>query len=859
MDDFVFDRPELSGSLISMEFGMGGRIQQLWAADPDLPDQDEEFQFILGPLNLGEEISEDYYPGTILIGARQNPEDPWILSRNGAAETLEMDDISKVGFDYDFALLPEIQVTGNFYELPGPLPQIVWEITLHNRGENTLEIGELAFPLALNNIYEGYDRSDEGYDGLLKDRVFIHKYLGGSASYLFAQRMNADTPGLLIYPGADTGWEFYNHVPSSLNSPYRWEGIPVVYIHSKATLEREGWPEWFNHHTSLILEPGDSKVYQMRFVPATRGRNDSVIPTLAVLGHPAIRLLPSAVAPVDVGIAIEVAGRTPTQFYANAEAELETDSDDEGGFCFVKPAQPGVIRVSFEDTKNGESSVHLAFVEPIADLIKKRAEWIVAHQIVHAPGTNLHDAIVDTNVETRQKLTDPADFSNSFGIEASLSDALYLAEKNCHYPDAEQVAVLDRYLQNFLEDDLQNPSSGAIGANFSDSHSIAINTGLAKIYPLVAAIYLSMYRLAKTYGSTRCEARQYLRAACSSGLALFAHAGPGNWRGLGVPLMPLMRDMLNWLFEEELVEEGKKLAYLLSNRAMDLARQRYPVVGPSLWNTASYEEWFANARALQDEDAQERAQTLAYAGRSLSPSWWWYGSDKRWMDEGDFGNPGMLDKGELCLGPTTVANSLLFFATLDRDYASLPDAWMRSAFGGMLGPWALVNGDGSASMGICPDAASKQFGRSRITGDIGRSLFYYLRYVSSFVLPTHQSGVTTFGCRFGIEDQNGSEEFVIQPWDGIGRRIIARQIGMEVETSFGKILELRFDGRKRYARLVVENPSDKDLEAVITVRGLWGTRVEASGVTLEASDGELQAPVYLPKNSTAALELKVVG
>ena len=35
---------------------------------------------------------------------------------------------------------------------------------------------------------------------MLKDRVYIHKFLGGSASYVFAQRLNADTPGLLIYP-----------------------------------------------------------------------------------------------------------------------------------------------------------------------------------------------------------------------------------------------------------------------------------------------------------------------------------------------------------------------------------------------------------------------------------------------------------------------------------------------------------------------------------------------------------------------------------------------------------------------------------------------------------------------------------
>lgn len=858
MDDYSFERPELAGSLISMEFGPGGRIQQLWAADPDLPDQDEEFQFVLGPVNLSEEIAEDYYPGTVLIGARTNPDDPWVLSRNSHAEVMELEDPSRVGFEYDFGLLPEIRGTGMYYEVAGPLPQVVWELALTNRGDQTIEIGELAFPLALNNIYEGYDRSDEGIDSMIKDRVYIHKYIGGSASYVFAQRLNADTPGLLIFPGDETGWEFFNHVPASLNTPYRWEGIPMVYIYSKAALDREGWQPWFNKHTSLLLEPNETKVFQMRFVPASRNRFDGVHPTLAVLGRPGIRLLPSAVAPADVGIAVEVAGRTPTQFYANVEADLETDSDDEGGFCFVKPKTPGQMRLSFEDTKGGESHVHLLFTEPIEDLIRSRAKWIVEHQIHDAKRSNLNHAIVATDIVSGRHLSNPEEYLTSFGVEASLSDALYLAEKNSIYPDRDQIKALDRYIKDFLEDDLQNPSNGALGTTFSDNHSIALNTGLARVYPIATCLYMSTYRIASSYGGTQREPAEYLKGAIKTAYALFSHAGARNWRGLGVPLMPAMRDLLQAVVDEEMMDDAKKLSYLLSNRAMDLSRYRYPIVGNSLWGTSSYEEMFATARNLQDEEAQERTQTLAYAGRSLAPSWWWYGSDKRWLDEGEAPHPAMHDKGELCLGPTTAANSLLFFQTLDRDYTQLPDAWMRSAFGGLLGVWALVRPDGAASMGFCPDPASRQYGLSSLTGDIGLSLYYYLRNVASIVLPTGPSGVTTFGCRFGLEHNDG-EELVVQPWDGVGRRIVVRQIGMEVESSFGKIVELRFDVRKRRARVLLQNPADKDLEALITVRGLWGSRIEASGVTLEALDGELNAPVYLPKESTAALELKVVG
>ena len=100
-----------------------------------------------------------------------------------------------------------------------------------------------------------------------------------------------------------------------------------------------------------------------------RDRFDQVNATLALSQRPAIRLLPSAVVPSDVGIAVEVTGVTPTQFYANADAELETDSDDEGGFCFIKPKEAGLVRLSFEDTEGRDSSVHLLFTEPIDRLI----------------------------------------------------------------------------------------------------------------------------------------------------------------------------------------------------------------------------------------------------------------------------------------------------------------------------------------------------------------------------------------------------------------------------------------------------------------------------------------------------------
>jgi len=121
MDRFTEERPELIGSLVSMEFGNGGRISQLWASDPALPDEGEDFQFVLPAISFGEESSEDYCPGTILLGVRTDPDGPWIVSRNNSATVTEPEsdeyDANVVVFQYEFPLIDELTVTA-----PAPIP-----------------------------------------------------------------------------------------------------------------------------------------------------------------------------------------------------------------------------------------------------------------------------------------------------------------------------------------------------------------------------------------------------------------------------------------------------------------------------------------------------------------------------------------------------------------------------------------------------------------------------------------------------------------------------------------------------------------------------------------------------------------
>jgi hypothetical protein len=190
---------------------------------------------------------------------------------------------------------------------------------------------------------------------------------------------------------------------------------------------------------------------------------------------------------------------------------------------------------------------------------------------------------------------------------------------------------------------------------------------------------------------------------------------------------------------------------------------------------------------------------------------------------------------------------------MDRDYLAIPEAYMRMAFGGMLGPWALVRADGAASMCYCPDLSSKHAGFNAFTGGSGHGLFHYLREVGSYVLPNQKMGTYVFGCHFELTD----DAYVVRPWEGVGRKIVLRQIGASFSLEFGRFGELRLDRQKRWFEADIQNPSDKEVRTNLLVSGLWGGSVVVGGRSISAVEGTLTIPVVLPARQTVSVNGKV--
>lgn len=804
MDDFDFgpEPTELSTSAMSLNFNASGRITHLWLSDTTTPIGADQ-QFVSGPIPMGDETSDEYLPGTILLGLRTDPDEPWLVSRNTSAEMQDGD--NSLELTYDFPLIRELKVTGSYTELPDRPGVVAWNITIKNTSKQSIEIGELGFPFALLNSGDGFPISDEGMNALLTERLIVHKHIGGAGSYLAAKKMCGDPPGLLIFPGEDSPWEFTHSAPLSLRVSPGWPGVPIVYIHSQATVEREDWEEWFYGHSSIVLEPRESKTYQVLFAPLLHRHGFDLNLALIEYGIPCFRTSPGAVTPIDLPLTVEVAGTRPAQLSISDESsEIDSESDELGASCVVRADKPGDLKLLVEDMEGREAWAHFMITPPISDLIDARASYICENQVsregIYRYGILPADNSTGVPYENA--------FDTPWGITSSLADATFLAEKNALCFDPGEVQILDEYIENFLLKRFHKPGQNTFGAMCPAWHeSVAMDGSRAQLYVYAASFYLSVSKI-KVGLSRSSEKYLALAEALVHGMGKFAdregYAAQALVGASHLWQLPAWREM----------------------RKDFLSRFRLPFWSGRLFSTQTIEEVGLHAIFDFNEIAMGSVEQLLLTHKSPAPNWWSYGNETR-----SFGDlephPNLADFGEISISPSGVANSQTMIHWLNRDYTRLDEFCVRMAFAGRFSPWAYVRSDGAASMGYCPDLGSSHRGISPSTGDIGFALAEYLRSATVFLLSTYDRGFVCYGGVFDSYPKEGKTMLRIEPKDGVGKRVVARQLNLIVTVSGAKISSLEFDLNLKELTVVLENPSNSlATEGELTVEGLWGEEIK---------------------------------
>jgi len=413
---------------------------------------------------------------------------------------------------------------------------LLWSLNLTNLTSQPMTIGDLALPLPMNTSYSG-----------VRSSTMKHSFISGYDSFLFWMRPDSVGPCLLMTPDANTELEFWDD-----NSP---AGRYEVYIHSyvAGTNAAAQYPSvttqgnrWRQPNTSLTLPVGGSQNYGFKFQWAND--YDAVRQALVNNGKVDVHVVPGMTVPTNLFAQIAL---DTTQAVSSVTAEFPAQTQ----VLFLGTTNVGanayqIYQVQF--SRLGENKLTINYgptqttyleffvTEPVETLIKKRAAYLVSHQII----TNqwYSGLFCDFNMNDGRLITpDNHDtLDNSFQVyeiasdDAGESRPAFLATKEAVFPVQSEVSALDYYVTNFVWGGLQcttNESTPYAVYGVPDWHTLRanhdLNIGRGYDYPHLIAMYYGMYQVAKYHPevTTALSADAYLQRAWGTAMALWSYGG----------------------------------------------------------------------------------------------------------------------------------------------------------------------------------------------------------------------------------------------------------------------------------------------------------------------------------------------
>ena len=328
-----------------------------------------------------------------------------------------------------------------------------WHMRIVNRSDSILEIGDLVLPLPMNTTYPKNDPEET-----FARRLFRHSFVAGHGSFVFWLPVAGQGPHLVMTPLAGTKLEHFSEARSSYaegGSGYR------AYIHSLARSSEAKGGSWRQKPTSVTLAPGDDVTYGFQF----RWADDyeGVRRVLYDTGGFDVRIAPGMVVPED--LSAMVALRTQHQIQS---VTPEFPDQTQVEYVGRKNGDTHIYRLTFARLGenlvtvhyDGDKTMPLEFfvTQPLETLIKKRATFIREKQQYRDPAL-WYDGLFslwDMRKPAGQNLLGPDNLGGQHMYAVSGSDdpssgkPVFLAQKNVAYPDAQEIAALEHYLEHFV-------------------------------------------------------------------------------------------------------------------------------------------------------------------------------------------------------------------------------------------------------------------------------------------------------------------------------------------------------------------------------------------------------------------------
>jgi Family of unknown function (DUF5695) len=669
-----------------------------------------------------------------------------------------------------------------------PDGSLLWDIELHNNLSHVLEIGELGFPLMVNNHYAAVYRGEsphkvqvEGRTTLMQKRiheekVLVHHFVGGHSSYALVQRPLGDPPFLLVHPTGDTAFEcVYKPQGKFAAKVENWEGPDVLAAYSRATKNLRHWAEdWVNGHTSLVLQPGEKRSFQLRFVFVDDYQG--IREELYKAGNLGIRIVPSMVVQENTEAYVEL----------KSKADLDEISLLSDGVTIKdrrRTNESSLLTLSFKG--RGQKSLKLVYgggkwtdlhfycVDDVEGLIKSRAQFIVDRQFYENPADpfHRHHMFLPFDDAEGSTFTDSEEVWEVGGSdEFGFSEPLFLAEKNVYFPSKDEVKTLETYVADCLFKYIQDPETYAVRASLYWKHRAPSSpwgdwskersetTWRTYNYPHPANIYHALYRIGKEYGIlTRKSPQQYLRMSHQTCMKWF-NTGPWKHVGLmgGSNVLNILEDIKSegWTTEyEQLLDEVRKCNDVF-------VRDPYPYGSELFIDQTAHEQVFFFTRYFGDKEKTLKTLQVIKALRGGNqPVWFRYGNDKR---------------GDMACWYSESLNGMALLKGFEETGDS--DMFVKG-YAGMSSVSANLRPDGMGFGWFISSAGAFGWNPSR-TLDNGIGQYGFFKAAKAYVIEDASFG--TIGCGCGVETTG--ETIKVRPRDGLRKRLLffPQKIGVEV-------------------------------------------------------------------------------
>ncbi|QGY44803.1 hypothetical protein GM418_14330 [Maribellus comscasis] len=652
---------------------------------------------------------------------------------------------------------------------------IVLRFEFKNISKKTLEIGALGIPMIFNNNLSG-----KSLDEAHAENVFFDPYIGKDAGYLQVIRLKGSGPVLLVVPYGDSPFEAYNPL---LDDPTRrgitFEGFHEWMIHSKAYAETE-WKDatpW-NEPTSLILKPGKSHSYGVKFLLADSVQK--IEKTLTANKRPVAVGIPGYVLPQDVNADLFLKyDKKVKKIQIEPDGALEITKKENTPNGWQKYTINGLMwgraRLTVIYADGLQQTINYKVIKPEKQVVADNGHFLTTEQWFDKQNDpfDRSPSVITYDYETKQRVTqDSRAWICGLGDEGGSGAWLNAIMKQFVEPDKEEVAKLENFIQQTLWGGIQynegklkygvrksmfyyEPDSMPAGTYNDDVNfgtwaawdkEHAMSVGRSYNYPHVAAAHWVMYRLSRNYEGlvTQKNWDWYLLNAYQTSMAMVElapyYAQFGQMEG------SIFIHILEDLKTEGLWEYARKLEGKMKERADHWATLNYPFGSEMPWDSTGQEEVYMWSDYFGLDDKAETTLKAILAYMPTIPHWAYNGNARRYWDFLYGGKLSRVERQIHHYGSGLNAIPVL------KEYRENPDNLylLRVGYGGVLGTLSNITEDGFAPCAFHSFPSTLK--NDGISGDYGPGFYGYAVNSSTFITHDEEFGWLAFGGNLNEDD-----------------------------------------------------------------------------------------------------------